>query len=162
MLYSPNGVEWYRPDQLANQPLARYIRLVNESDVTQTLGASELNVATKEITAPSLVSTTFGVDSYYGNNNARNLDDLSRLLTVVLPRVSFSFIIQEKTMKLSFHWDPNARSITVQATKLPQTTQTKATADLPATGEKSHNFLFVGLAAIFSALGAFLPKRKKS
>lgn len=51
---------------------------------------------------------------------------------------------------------------TVQATKLPQTTQTKATADLPATGEKSHNFLFVSLAAIFSALGAFLPKRKKS
>lgn len=80
MLYSPNGVEWYRPDQLANQPLARYIRLVNESNVTQTLGASELNVATKEITAPSLVSTTFGVDSYYGNNDARNLDDLSRLL----------------------------------------------------------------------------------
>lgn len=79
VLYSPNAVEWYSLDQLASQPLGRYIRLVNTGATEQEIGASHLLVTKKEIQPDRLKSTTMGISSAYGANDVRRINNLGQL-----------------------------------------------------------------------------------
>ncbi|HFU4123490.1 TPA: beta-N-acetylglucosaminidase domain-containing protein [Streptococcus suis] len=79
LVYSPNAVEWYQLDQVSEQPLARYIRLINKGQTSQVLGSSELLVETKEIHPDKLKSTTLGINQVYGNNDVRRIKNLDQL-----------------------------------------------------------------------------------
>ncbi|OLF49942.1 glycoside hydrolase family 2 [Streptococcus acidominimus] len=79
LLYSPNGVEWYPASERSNQPLARYIRLVNQTDTAKTIGGTSLTVTTKEIESPSLDYTSLAINPHYGDNDVRTLNNLGDL-----------------------------------------------------------------------------------
>ncbi|MFA9468432.1 beta-N-acetylglucosaminidase domain-containing protein [Streptococcus sp. E24BD] len=79
LLYSPNGVEWYRNDQINRQDLVRYVRLINETSSNQSITAQALVVKTKEILPDSLTSTTMGIHSTYGSSDVRNRNNLAEL-----------------------------------------------------------------------------------
>ncbi|HFI0143924.1 TPA: beta-N-acetylglucosaminidase domain-containing protein [Streptococcus suis] len=77
--YSPNLVEWYSAQELAEQPLARYIRLTNTSKETQAIGTSHLLVRTKEIHPDKLKSTSLPIHPVYGSSDVRNRKNLDQL-----------------------------------------------------------------------------------
>ncbi|MGT2936250.1 endo-alpha-N-acetylgalactosaminidase family protein [Streptococcus caprae] len=84
LLYSANGVEWFAKDQSNATDLVRYVRLVNETDIAQTIGAQNLIVKTKEILPESLKSTTMGISAYYGASDVRNRNNIGDMFDGVL------------------------------------------------------------------------------
>ncbi|NQJ21448.1 DUF4982 domain-containing protein [Streptococcus suis] len=77
--YSPNLVEWYSAQEIAEQPLARYIRLINTSNENQVIGANNLLVRTKEIHPDKLKSTSLTIHNVYGGPDVRNRKNLAQL-----------------------------------------------------------------------------------
>ncbi|MBJ8325313.1 beta-N-acetylglucosaminidase domain-containing protein [Streptococcus pacificus] len=91
LLYSPNNVEWFSKEQITDHNLVRYLRLVNQTNDTQSLEDYHLILETVEVLPNSLESTTMGINSYYGANDVRNINNLSDLFDGKLDRhVEFS------------------------------------------------------------------------
>lgn len=79
LLYSPNGVEWYTKEQMAEKTLVRYVRIVNPTEQAQNFGAANFVLNTKEVHPDRLDSTTMNIHSLYGNNDVRRINNLHQL-----------------------------------------------------------------------------------
>ncbi|MEK3854157.1 beta-N-acetylglucosaminidase domain-containing protein [Cytobacillus sp. FSL H8-0458] len=66
---SANEVEWKVPDE---GTIARYVRLLNNTDEEITFDLNEFSVLSKEIYGPSFVGTDMGISSAYADSDSRN------------------------------------------------------------------------------------------
>lgn len=73
---SANGVEWVTP---AEGTLARYVRLVNETDEAVTFNLDAFDVSSKELHGPEFVETTMGTAPSYSENDSRKKGTLLNL-----------------------------------------------------------------------------------
>jgi|GEM_PF-546981 len=70
---SANEVEWNTPIEGA---IAKYVRLLNDTDEDITFDLNEFSVFSKEIYGPSFVESNMGISSSYGANDSRNAGTL--------------------------------------------------------------------------------------
>ncbi|QCJ41081.1 hyaluronoglucosaminidase [Bacillus sp. S3] len=70
---SVNKVEWKTPNE---GTIARYVRLLNNTDENITFDLNKFSVSSKEIYGPSFVGTDMGISSSYGSTDSRNAGTL--------------------------------------------------------------------------------------
>ncbi|CQR48057.1 Hyaluronoglucosaminidase precursor [Paraliobacillus sp. PM-2] len=70
---SANEVEWTTPNE---GTIARYVRLINNTDENITFDLNEFSVQSKEKYGPSFVDSDFGISQWYGDGDSRNAGTL--------------------------------------------------------------------------------------